>query len=455
MPTHTPPEERAEAGRAARRRAPRSSHADWQPAADRKDPVDILTAQDHDRLQFLVPVRHGRMSESSFAFYRGSAAIMAADLAQTPNSGIEAQLCGDAHLSNFGSYASPERTQVFDVNDFDETLPGPWEWDVKRLAASFVLAARDNGYASEGQGAAEFAVSAYQQAMTKFAGTGALEVWYDHLALREIYDVVPSKKDRKKIAKNARKSRARTSSQALGKLTEEVDGRLRIRQQRPVLIPLRDMAANSELREVERLTRASFHRYSESLNTDRQALLSRFEFIDMGLKVVGVGSVGTRCFVVLLKGPNIQEPLVLQIKEAGRSVLEDHLPASRYRHHGKRVVSGQRLMQGTSDIFLGWSTASTGVHYYWRQFRDMKGSADIEKMDASRLRNYAYLCGWTLAHAHARGGDPVAIAAYLGKSSTFAEALGEFAVQYADQNDKDYATFLQAIKDGRIQAEED
>ena len=455
MPTHTPPEERADAGRTARKTTPRSSHADWQPAADRKDPVDILTAQDTDRLQFLVPIRHGRMSESSFAFYRGSAAIMAADLAHTPDSGITTQLCGDAHLSNFGSYASPERTQVFDVNDFDETLPGPWEWDVKRLAASVVLAARDNEYPDEGQGAAVQAVSAYRDAMTKFAGTGALEVWYDRLSLDEISRTIVSKQDRKDFAKDARKSRKRTSFQALGKLTEEVDGEPRIRNQPPLLIPLRDLAAEFDIEDVERLTRDSFRQYMESLNTDRRALLSRFEFVDMGLKVVGVGSVGTRCFVVLLKGPNLREPLVLQIKEAGRSVLADHLPATRYRHHGKRVVSGQRIMQGTSDIFLGWSTVETGTQYYWRQFRDMKGSADVEKMGPSRLLSYAQLCGWTLAHAHARGGDPVAIAAYLGKSSTFAEALGEFAVKYADQNDTDYAAFLQAIEDGRIEAQAD
>jgi uncharacterized protein (DUF2252 family) len=392
------------------------------------------------------------MAESPFAFYRGGAAIMAADLAGSPSTGTQVQLCGDAHLANYGTFASPERRQVFDVNDFDETLPGPWEWDLKRLAASMVLAARDNGYGAQGAAAAESSVAGYRTAMASFAQSGALDVWYAQLTLARMQEAMPSKADRKRLDKGASKARGRTSQKALGKLTETVDGTLRIRSQPPLLIPLRDLAEKEDPDTLRQQVRENFLGYGESLLADRRRLLQRFELIDMALKVVGVGSVGTRCLVVLLTGRDQGEPLFLQIKEAGPAVLEEHLSPSEYPHHGQRVVVGQRLMQAATDSFLGWSESQTGPQFYWRQFHDLKGSADVTTMSPRQLSGYGRLCGWTLAHAHARSGDGIAISSYLGKGTVMDKAVGRFAVAYADQNDEDYQAFRQAIADGRINA---
>jgi uncharacterized protein (DUF2252 family) len=364
-------------------------------------------------------------------------------------------LCGDAHLANFGSFASAERRQVFDVNDFDETLPGPWEWDVKRLAASMVVAARDNGLGkSAARDAAQTSVRAYQDAMGRFAQTPALQVWYAQLSLDQIRSAIPHKSDRKALDKAARKARSKNSQRALGKLTETVDGERRIRSQPPLLIPLRELAEHVDRDSLQAGVKANFSDYVQSLPMDRRQVLHRFSIVDMALKVVGVGSVGTRCWIVLLRGRDHGEPLFLQVKEASASVLEAHLAPSQFDHAGQRVVNGRRLMQASSDVFLGWSDTPDGSHFYWRQFHDMKGSADVAAMDADRLLHYGQVCGWTLAHAHARSGDSVAIAAYLGSGKSFSRSLTDFAVAYADQNQADYEAFQQAIADGRIEAHE-
>ncbi len=450
---HPTVEERHERGRAAREQTPRSSHAEWAPAPDRPDPVDVLTAQDATRLQSLVPIRHGRMAVSPFTFYRGAAAIMAGDLASTPVSGLDAQLCGDAHLSNYGAFASAERNLVFDVNDFDETLPGPWEWDVKRLAASVALAGRSNGF---GHGKTSDAVAAsvagYRTAMAHFAEQATLDVWYAELSVDELEAALTKKSDRKRLSKSAAKARSKTSLKAMAKLTERVDGVLRIASAPPLIVPLRDLV-HEDGDELQRQVAHSWELYRDSIRDDRKALLERYHLVDIALKVVGVGSVGTRCMLALFVGRDDGDPLFLQVKEAEASVLEAHLAPSTYGSPGERVVQGQRLIQASGDIFLGWSSSDGGHHYYWRQFHDMKGSADVETMGPRRLRGYANICGWTLAHAHARSSDPIAIAGYLGKGSSFDRALTEFAFTYADQNDLDYGTMRAAIDDGRITAE--
>ena len=402
-----------------------------------------------------MPVRHARMAESEFAFYRGGAAIMAADLATTPSIGVDAQLCGDAHLANFGSFASAERRQVFDVNDFDETLPGPWEWDVKRLAASMVIAARNNGFDQDAaRESARTAVVGYQEAMSRFAEAPALEVWYAQLALDQLRTGLPTNSDRRAFDKSAEKARRQNSQRALGKLTEIVDGARRIRSQPPLVIPLRDLAGRLDRDRTRASIEDNFVGYVKSLPPDRRWLLSRFTIVDLALKVVGVGSVGTRCWIVLLNGRDHGEPLFLQVKEASASVLEAHLRPSEYAHPGERVVNGRRLVQASSDIFLGWSGSIEGYQYYWRQFHDMKGSADVTVMDPPALQGYGRVCGWTLAHAHARSGDPVAIAAYVGSDKVFPKALAEFAVAYAEQNRADFQAFQRAIADGRLAAHE-
>jgi uncharacterized protein (DUF2252 family) len=451
---HETPDDRRAAGRTARKEVPRSSHGDWSPAADRPDPVDLITSQDADRLQWLVPIRHGRMSESSFAFYRGAAKIMASDLASTLTSGLTAQLCGDAHLANFGTFASPDRRQLFDVNDFDETLPGPWEWDLKRLAASFVLAGRANGFGKKQiRAVTERSVSGYRKAMAKYASDRTLDIWYSQASLEKILDATPTKKDRKDISRQAKKARSKGSLRALSKLAEQVDGKFRIKSHPPLLLPLRDLGDSADPDVLREQVETSVASYRETLVDNRRVLFDRFELIDIALKVVGVGSVGTRCMVVLFQGRDQGDPLFLQVKEATRSVLEDHLPKSRYSKYGKRVVAGQRLMQASSDIFLGWDTvAEVNQHFYWRQFHNMKGSAEVEAMNPDRMGRYAALCGVTLAHAHARSGDPIGIAGYLGNSNTFDRAVAEFAFSYADQNDRDYEAFTDAIKSGRIEA---
>jgi uncharacterized protein (DUF2252 family) len=449
------PADRKARGKEIRKTVPRSSHAVWAPPADRADPVTLITDQNKDRLQFLVPIRHYRMAESAFTFYRGSAAIMAADLAGTPTTGLTSQICGDAHLSNFGSFATPTREQIFDTNDFDETLPGPWEWDLKRLAASFVLAGRDNEFDdADTREMTGNAVLGYQNAMARFTTMTTLDVWYAHLTLQQIQDALPKKKDRKAVAKTTAKARSKDSMRALKKLAEKVDGSFRIKSDPPVLIPLRDLPSEDNPDRLGSEAKRSFEQYKSTLADNRKVLIDKYHIVDIALKVVGVGSVGTRCLIVLLEANDDTDPLFLQIKEATDSVPEAHLPKSTYTHHGERVVRGQRLMQVSSDIFLGWSVGGAGHAYYWRQLYDMKGSADIAKMSPRRLKTYATICGWTLAHSHARSGDPFQMSGYMGSGTVFADALTEFAYSYADQAQEDYEAFTAAIASGRIEAKE-
>jgi uncharacterized protein (DUF2252 family) len=463
---HPSLEERRAQGKEARTRVSPSDHADWAPASDRPDPVSLLEAQNVTREPDLVPVRHGRMLVSPFTFYRGAAKIMAADLKDVPRADLNVQLCGDAHLSNFGVFASPERRLLFDVNDFDETLTGPFEYDVMRMAGSFAIAGRNNGFAqADTRSSTRASVTAYREAMRDFAQMSTMDVWYAHLSEVELMNGIRSaatKTSKKKDAKAAKraeqsveKARTRDSLQALSKLGERVDGEYRIVSQPPIVVPSRDLAASYGLSpdEVEPLIREQFRSYRATLQDDRRHLLERFKFVDLARKVVGVGSVGTRAFIVLLQGRDEQDPLFLQVKEATSSVLEDHLPKSRYKQHGERVVHGQRLMQAASDIYLGWTKGiDVNRHFYWRQLRDMKGSADVESMSPLGLSIYAGFCGWTLARAHARSGDAVAIGAYLGKSDRFDRSITDFSERYADQNESDYQAFAGAIRSGRLEA---
>ena len=482
---HPSVEEREAKGKAARNRTSTSASAGWTPAPDRPDPVALLEEQNATREPDLVPVRHGRMMVSPFTFYRGAAKIMAADLAETPTAGLTVQLCGDAHLSNFGVFASPERQLLFDLNDFDETLPGPFEYDLKRLSASFAIAARNNGFSNvQARDATLDSVSAYRAAMAEFAGMSTMEVWYAHLseetlmaALKSFVDTSGGKAGKKakkagvkgarrkatseeaKAAKRAKKAahKARThdSLQALSKLGELVDGRYRIISQPPIVIPMRELEGmyGFSPERLERAIHEQFRAYRRTLEDDRRHLLEKFQIIDMARKVVGVGSVGTRAFIVLLQGRDENDPLFLQVKEATASVLEDHLPKSRYKQHGARVVQGQRMMQAASDIYLGWTKGEQENRYlYWRQLRDMKGSAAVESMTPATLGFYARQCAWTLARAHARSGDPIAITAYLGKGDAFDKAIVDFSERYADQNERDYEVFIEAVRTGRLAA---
>jgi uncharacterized protein (DUF2252 family) len=472
--SHPSVDERGARGKEARDQTPPSSHTGWAAATDRPDPVGLLQEQNVTREPDLVPVRHGRMLVSPFTFYRGAATIMAADLDGTPTAGLQVQLCGDAHLSNFGAFASPERRLLFDLNDFDETLPGPFEYDVKRMAASFTVAARNNGFSNkDARAATRVSVAAYREAMAGFAAMGTLAIWYAHLDEDQLLSGVQSvavaaeaKKASKKTAKAAKqagktlrkgaaKARTRDSLQALSKLGERVDGQYRIVSQPPIVVPARELAATYGLSpdQIEGVIREQFRAYRATLREDQRRLLERFQVVDMARKVVGVGSVGTRAFIVLLQGRDQQDPLFLQVKEATASVLEGHLRKSRYKQHGERVVRGQRMMQAASDIFLGWTKGvEDNRYYYWRQLRDMKGSAEVETMTPLRLGLYAGICGWTLARAHARSGDPVAIAAYLGEDDQFDRSMVDFAKRYADQNELDYQAFAGAIRSGRLEA---
>jgi uncharacterized protein (DUF2252 family) len=469
---HLSVDERQALGKQARDRTPPSSHAGWAAAADRPDPVGLLEEQNLTREPDLVPVRHGRMLVSPFTFYRGAAKIMAADLAGTPTAGLQVQLCGDAHLSNFGAFGSPERRLLFDLNDFDETLPGPFEYDVKRLAASFTIAARNNGFGKADTRAVTLAsVAAYREAMAGFATMGTLAIWYAHLDEDQLLEAVGSAaaeaskaskkaaKAVKQVAKGARRSaakaRTRDSLQALSKLGELVDGQYRIVSQPPIVVPARDLQTTYGLSadQIEGMVREQFRAYRATLRDDQRQLLERFQFVDMARKVVGVGSVGTRAFIVLLQGRDQQDPLFLQVKEATRSVLEGHLRKSRYKQPGERVVRGQRMMQAASDIFLGWTRGADATRYfYWRQLRDMKASAEVDSMTPVALALYARICGWTLARAHARSGDPIALAAYLGEDDQFDRSISDFAKRYADQNELDYQAFADAIRSGRMEA---
>jgi uncharacterized protein (DUF2252 family) len=454
--------ERAKRGKAARSAVPRASHAVYDPPADRPDPVDLLERQAATRLPDLVPVRYARMLASPFSYFRGAALSMATDLAATPVSGLAVQACGDAHLSNFGVYASPERALVFDVNDFDETLPGPWEWDVKRLAASLEVAGRDNGYRPAlRRKVVTAAVARYRETMRVFAGQGDLAVWYARAeagVLRERFGSQLAARERQQADSAMAKARTSDSLQALAKLTQQVEGKPRIMADPPLVVPLSDLVAGAaDQATVETELKRLIGGYQRTLETDRRYLLEQFEFADMARKVVGVGSVGTRCWIVLLLGRDTSDPLFLQVKEAERSVLEDFAGASKYANHGQRVVAGQRLMQATSDIFLGWQRAEVDPDgrphdFYVRQLRDGKVSADIEVMTAAGMRAYGELCGWTLARAHARSGDRIAIAAYLGQSAVFDQAIAEFAAAYADQNERDHQALAAAVTAGRVTA---
>ncbi|WP_330350022.1 DUF2252 domain-containing protein [Streptomyces sp. NBC_00582] len=442
------PEERARRGKEARKRVPRSAHAGWLAPVDRADPVAVLERQGRDRLPELLPVRYGRMAASPFAFLRGAAAVMAADLAARPHTGLTVQLCGDAHLLNFGLYASPERALLFDLNDFDETFPGPFEWDVQRLAASVAVAARENGHAEpRARGATVEAVAAYRTAMQRLARLGELDVWYERIDADSLLPLLRSARHRRRAEASLTRARRRTSLQALGKLTELVDGRHRIIHDPPLLEPA-GVSDSAALRKI-------FSDYRSTLSEERRLLLDRYRYVDAARKVVGVGSVGLRCFIVLLSGRDAEDPLFLQIKEARASVLEAHLPSGPYTHPGHRVVAGQRLLQAASDIFLGWMTGPQGRAYYWRQLRDMKGSADVAGMSPAALTAYARLCGTALARAHARSGDRIAIAGYLGSGDTFDHAIADFALAYADRTTADHAVLRAAIAAGVVTAAPD
>ncbi|MFD7687366.1 DUF2252 domain-containing protein [Streptomyces sp. NPDC059781] len=452
------PAERAAYGKEARGRAPRSSHGRFEAAGDRPDPVDVIERQSATRLPELVPIRHGRMLESPFRFYRGAAAIMAADLGPAPDTGLTVQLCGDAHLLNFRLLASPERHLVFDINDFDETHTGPFEWDVKRLAASFAIAGRANGFPVEKQnGAVRACVEAYRLRMREFAGMRTLDVWYaqdDADRLRELMASSMSREARRRTAGATERARTRTHLQAFAKLTRlSADGR-RITPDPPLITPLRDLmdAPSTE----EEALRGVLDGYARSLSSERRHLLGRYHLADVARKVVGVGSVGTRCWIVLLLGRDDDDPLLLQAKEAQESVLAPHTDGERYDNQGRRVVAGQRLIQTTSDILLGW-THAVGLDgrprdFYVRQLRDWKGIARPETMDPGLLRLFARLCGASLARAHARSGDPVAIAAYLGRGDRFDRALAGFAQDYADRNQRDFEALGEAVRSGRVRA---
>ena len=451
---HTPGESAAvryEWGRSVRERLPLESHAELNDSGSR-DPVGLIRGQEASRLQSLVPLRHERMGASAFAFYRGSAIVQAADLTCTPATGIEVQLCGDAHLSNFGLYGSPERRLVFDVNDFDETLPGPFEWDVKRLAASLVLAGRDLGHSEDdNKQAALGAVAAYRDVVARFAHARYIDAWYaaiDADALQELLQ--EGAKTQGEVARRTQKmldkARSKESLRALKKLAVEEDGRYRIKSEPPGIVPLSDLPEDEHPHDTRHYMGEIFRQYQDSLPDDRVALLCRYRLVDVALKVVGVGSVGTRCYIALFEGRDREDPLFLQIKEAGRSVLEAHLPPSRYAHSGQRVVEGQRLMQSASDILLGWARGTSGAQdYYIRQMWDMKGSADVESFTPKELRRYATACGWTLAHAHCRTGSASAIHGYIGDDDTFDRAVAEFSVAYADLAEADYAAFKSAV----------
>jgi uncharacterized protein (DUF2252 family) len=460
---HFTPAERRARGKAARQELPRSAHATWEPAPRRRDPVDLLEDQAATRLPELGPIRYGRMLVSPFTFFRGGASIMAADLADGPRTGLHTQLCGDAHLANFGIFAAPDRRLVFSINDFDETLPGPFEWDVKRLAASCAVAGRDRGFDEANRRAvAMAAVREYREAMARFAAMRNIDVWYTRLDVAGIIDrfaAAMSSKEMKRLKTNVAKARTKDSLRALAKLCRSVDGELRIVGNPPLVTPIEDVLPGAEQQHLEDVVRRMIRTYRQTLPRDRRNLLESYGYAHAARKVVGVGSVGARAWILLLVGRDNNDPLFLQFKEAQASVLEPFLGRSEYAQHGQRVVEGQRMMQAAPDIMLGWEriVAIDGEEkdFYIRQLWDAKGSAEIELMDPAGLTAYARICGWTLARAHARSGDRIAIAAYLGKSESFDRAMASFAELYADQNDRDYRALQEAASSGRVTAEMD
>lgn len=463
-------EEGCKRGKALRKSVPRESHASWAPVDGRPDPVELLRSQGETRVQELLPLRYERMSASAFTFYRGGALIMASDLSKTPTTGLNVQACGDAHISNFGLFSSPERRTVFDINDFDETLPGPWEWDVKRLAASVEICGRDNGFSKKKRKAAVLScVRGYREGMAKFASMGHLDVWYAHLdvdSLRASVTTDVSEKKRRVADKIIAKAKGKDSTRAIRKLTEVVDGQLRIVSDPPIVVPLRNLiehkvgarAAERFDREgIERLMNAVFAEYRSTLDPHKRRLVNEYTAVDVAHKVVGVGSVGTRAWIVVMRGADEGDPLVLQVKEAQESVLERFVGKSKFRQHGRRVVEGQRAMQTASDMLLGWCRLlgedGKKKDYYVRQLWDGKGSIDLSMLDAAQLEKLAQACGWTLAHAHARTGNRFAISSYLGKSDKFDKAIAEFASAYADQNEADYQRFMEALEAGELDVE--
>jgi uncharacterized protein (DUF2252 family) len=454
--------ERVALGRAARAEAPRGAHAGWSPAADRPSPVELLEQQSASRVPELVPIRYGRMLVSAFTFYRGAAYLMASDLAGLPRSSLDTQLCGDAHLSNFGAYAAPDRTLVFDINDFDETLPGPFEWDLKRLVTSFAVAGRDRGFTAAKRATINAtAARAYREAMHRYATLADLDLWYSRISVDELLEqfaAVASPKQMKRVEKNVAKARSKDSLRAFGKLTEIVDGEPRIRSDPPVVVATRDLFDPEEQAALDEAIHTMLRTYRGTLADDRRRLLERFRYVDSARKVVGVGSVGTRAWIGLLIGRRgADDPLFLQFKEAEASVLEPFLGPSEFDNHGQRVVEGQRLTQAASDIMLGWvrSDGPDGKKrdYYVRQLWDAKGSALVELMNPKALAEYARVCGQALARAHARAGDAVSIASYLGSSDRFDRAVAAFAEAYADQNERDYAVMREAVDAGVITAQ--
>ncbi len=452
---HLDPEQRSRIGRAARAAVPRSAHAEWVPGPDRADPTALLTGQETTRVPELVPLRHERMLASPFTFYRGAAIIMAADLAVSANTGLRVQACGDAHLSNFGGFSAPDRATMFDVNDFDETSPAPFEWDVKRLTASFEIAARSRSFSTkEARGLVARVVKTYRDAMADFANMTNLDVWYARLDVEKVFNEYRSRAtpaERKRFERNLAKAQAKDNMKAFAKLCEQVDGEYRIKADPPVVVPLTDLLPEgSEMDDLQSWLEDRIRVYRRTLQPDRRRLLESYRLVDFARKVVGVGSVGTRCWIALFLGRDANDPLFLQIKEAEASVLEAHAGRSGFANHGQRVVEGQRLVQAASDILLGW-IRSVGIDgeerdFYLRQLWDGKFSADIDLMSPSALDIYARLCGWTLARAHARSGDRVAIAAYLGSNEAFDKAMVEFSAAYADQNERDYATVSEALQ---------
>jgi uncharacterized protein (DUF2252 family) len=458
--------ERRARGRAARREAPRSGHGRWEPAADRPDPIALLEAQADTRVARLVPIRYGRMLVSPFTFYRGAALIMAADLAATPRSGVTVQLCGDAHLSNFGLFGTPERRMLFDINDFDETLPGPWEWDVKRLAASFEVMGRDRGFSPADRRAIVMSgVREYRDRMRQAAGMRSLDAWYEHLEAGMLLKLVRKEVRVRRVGKGearateemVEKARTRDSTRVFARRAEEIGGELRIVADPPLIIPIEDLIEpGSEWQDPVPLIKKLLGSYRRTLGRQHHPL-EEYRYVHTAHKVVGVGSVGTRCYIMLLLGRDHNDPLFLQVKEAQASVLEPFLGSSGYPNHGERVVAGQRLMQAATDIFLGWQRikGQDGVtrDYYVRQFHDWKGAADVDAMLVPGATLYSRICGATLARAHARWGDRIAIAAYLGKGAAFDRAIADFSVAYADQNERDYAAFTAAVASGRLVAQ--
>ena len=451
--------DRVAKGKDARAFAPLESHDEFTPDR-RRDPVGLLIEQAKSRVPELVPIRHGRMLVSPFTYYRGAALPMAADLATTPTSGLRVQLCGDAHLSNFGAFASPSRRLVFDVNDFDETLPGPFEWDVKRLAASLAVAGRENGFGGKDRRQIELAAAeSYRKAMRAFAGQNFMDVWYAHLDVDDAISEFRSQLKAKRVKlteKMVAKAYTSDSMKALNKLTAEVDGQRRIVSEPPLIQPVEEVFPDAQSGEIYDLIREVLGKYRRTLQSDRRHMVGYFTLVQLARKVVGVGSVGTRAWIVLMEGADETEPLFLQAKEAQPSVLAAYCGRSQYSNQGERVVAGQHLMQAESDIFLGWTrvTGPDGVDrdYYVRQLKDWKMSLPIEQMIPSGMKVYARMCGWTLARAHARSGDRVALAAYLGGSAKFDNAIADFAERYADQNERDHAALQAAVKDGRTTA---